>query len=249
MSATSASPGSATEQSSFEWSKLPGWLGVRLGLGLLCFLWLVPTVGLLVASIRSEDATKSTGWWKALSSITEFVAVRSGTEAELSDDGRYVIRGSLEGQDSVGDADLGARFGIRSNLNETFAVGDTVDLGAYISSRAGLTLTVNEDYSYEISSAEPIELRRGQNIFIEITSPPSFTTEHYRTIIEADADSDYGIGRAFLNTFTVTIPRHHHPHLHRRLRRLRFLLDEFPPSAISCSSSWWPCWWCRCKWL
>lgn len=206
MSATSASPGSATEQSSFEWSNLPGWLGVRLGLGLLCFLWLVPTVGLLVASIRSEDATKSTGWWKALSSITEFVAVRSGTEAELSDDGRYVIRGSLEGQDSVGDADLGARFGIRSNLNETFAVGDTVDLGAYISSRAGLTLTVNEDYSYEISSAEPIELRRGQNIFIEITSPPSFTTEHYRTIIEADADSDYGIGRAFLNTFTVTIP-------------------------------------------
>ena len=46
----------------------------------------------------------------------------------------------------------------------------------------------------------------GQNIFIEITTPPSFTTEHFRTIIEADADSDFGVGRAFLNTFTVTIP-------------------------------------------
>lgn len=207
MSATNISSGeTAKSKTPIEWSNLFGWWGVRLGLGLLCFLWLLPTLGLLIASIRTEEATKSTGWWKALSSITEFVGVRSSTEAEQLDDGSYVIRGTLVGSGAVGEANLGDTFGIRSSLAETFAVGETIDLGEYISSRAGLTLTVDEDYSYEISSREPIELRRGQNIFIEITTPPSFTTEHYRTIIEAEADSDYGIGRAFLNTFTVTIP-------------------------------------------
>ena len=193
-------------QSSFEWGNVLGWLGVRLGLGTLCILWLIPTFGLLIASIRTEDATKSTGWWKAFTPITEFVGIRSSTEYEHLDDGRYVIRGTLVGSEDIGQAELGNTFGIRSSLAETFSVGSTIDLGEYISSRAGLSLTVNDDHSYEIASNEPIELRRGQNIFIEITTQPSFTTEHYRTIIEAEADSDFGIGRAFLNTFTVTIP-------------------------------------------
>ena len=202
--ATSEKTGKANPR--YDWSYLFGWFGVHLGLAVLCFLWLVPTVGLLIASIRTEDATKTTGWWKAISSITEFVGIRTGTDAELLDDGRYVIRGTLVGREEVGTGELGDTFGIRSNLAETFSIGETIDMGEYISSRAGLTLTVNEDYSYEIASNEPIELRRGQNIFIEITTPPSFTIEHYRTIIEAEADTDYGVGRAFLNTFTVTIP-------------------------------------------
>ena len=204
--AIATSDGTVKANAPFDWRNLLSWVGVRLGLGGLCFLWLVPTVGLLIASIRTEDATKSTGWWKALTPITEFVGVRTGTDAEQLDDGRYVIRGTLVDTKEVGTGDLGNTFGIRSNLAETFAVGETIDMGEYISSRAGLSLTVYEDHSYEIASAEPIELSRGQNIFIEITTPPSFTTEHFRTIIEADADSDYGVGRAFLNTFTVTIP-------------------------------------------
>ncbi|MCY3836391.1 MAG: carbohydrate ABC transporter permease [Anaerolineaceae bacterium] len=189
-----------------HWRNRFGWLSVRLGLGILCFLWLLPTVGLFIASIRTEEATKTTGWWKALTPLSEFVPVRSHTDAEQLDDGRYVIRGSLAEDEGVQGSELGETFGIRSNLAETFTVGETIDLGEYISSRAGLTLTINEDYTYEISSNEPIELSRGQNIFIEVTTPPSFTTEHYRKIIVADADSDFGIGRAFLNTFTVTVP-------------------------------------------
>ena len=193
---------------------------------------LLPTVGLFIASIRSEEATKTTGWWKALTPISEFTPVRSGTEAELLDDGRYVIRGTLVGDEELVNAELGVRFGIRSNLAEIFNIGDTIDLGEYISSRAGLTLTVFDDYSYEISSVEPIELRRGQNIFIESTIPPTFTTDHYRVIIEADADSDYGIGRAFLNTFTVTIPATIIPITIAGLRRLCLLLDEIPVSQF-----------------
>lgn len=202
----SAIASSAQNDSGFVWRDKIGWISVRLTLGILCFLWLLPTVGLFIASIRSEDATKTSGWWKALTPLTEFVSVRSHTNVEQLEDGRYVIRGSLTDDDEVQNATLGDTFGIRSNLAERFTVGETIDLGEYISSRAGLSLTVNEDYTYEIFSNEPIELNRGQNIFIEVTKPPTFTTEHYRKITVADADSDFGIGRAFLNTFTVTVP-------------------------------------------
>jgi alpha-glucoside transport system permease protein len=39
-----------------------GWLVESVVL-ILCLLWLVPTVGLLITSIRHSDAANSTGWW------------------------------------------------------------------------------------------------------------------------------------------------------------------------------------------
>ncbi|HEX7397108.1 MAG TPA: carbohydrate ABC transporter permease [Propionibacteriaceae bacterium] len=39
-----------------------GWLVESVVL-VLCLLWLVPTVGLLITSIRHSDAANSTGWW------------------------------------------------------------------------------------------------------------------------------------------------------------------------------------------
>ena len=41
------------------------WL-VWLGLGLICFLWIVPAVGLLVTSVRSPDDASTSGWWTAV---------------------------------------------------------------------------------------------------------------------------------------------------------------------------------------
>ncbi len=34
---------------------------------LMCFLWLVPTLGLFVSSFRSREAVRTTGWWQAFS--------------------------------------------------------------------------------------------------------------------------------------------------------------------------------------
>jgi alpha-glucoside transport system permease protein len=41
-----------------------GWF-TRLVLFVLCVLWLLPTIGLLVSSFRTQAAVNSTGWWMA----------------------------------------------------------------------------------------------------------------------------------------------------------------------------------------
>src|SRR6476469_396851 len=41
--------------------KAPLW--VRIVLGLICLAWIVPTLGLVITSFRSQDAANSTGWW------------------------------------------------------------------------------------------------------------------------------------------------------------------------------------------
>jgi alpha-glucoside transport system permease protein len=42
-----------------------GWL-VKGSLVLVCFMWVVPTLGLFVTSFRTRDAVNSSGWWTTL---------------------------------------------------------------------------------------------------------------------------------------------------------------------------------------
>jgi alpha-glucoside transport system permease protein len=41
-------------------------LPVRLAVLVICFLWTLPTIGLLVTSVRNPELVSSTGWWTAL---------------------------------------------------------------------------------------------------------------------------------------------------------------------------------------
>jgi alpha-glucoside transport system permease protein len=42
-----------------------GW-GVRLAMIAVCVIWLVPTVGLLITSFRTQDAANTSGWWTVI---------------------------------------------------------------------------------------------------------------------------------------------------------------------------------------
>jgi alpha-glucoside transport system permease protein len=44
-----------------------GWF-VKITMGVLCLLWLIPTFGLFVTSFRQEDAANTSGWWTAFAS-------------------------------------------------------------------------------------------------------------------------------------------------------------------------------------
>jgi alpha-glucoside transport system permease protein len=38
-------------------------LGAKIGLLILCILWTIPTIGLLVTSLRPKEAAETSGWW------------------------------------------------------------------------------------------------------------------------------------------------------------------------------------------
>ena len=45
---------------------------VKLALVVICFLWVVPIIGLLITSLRTEDAANTSGWWTVLANPFNF---------------------------------------------------------------------------------------------------------------------------------------------------------------------------------
>ena len=65
-----------------------GWL-VKGALFVICFLWMIPTIGLLVSSFRRPAQSRDTGWWVALANPTQFTIDNYG-EVLTANDGELV---------------------------------------------------------------------------------------------------------------------------------------------------------------
>ncbi len=164
----------------------------RLALLLIVVAWTVPTFGLFISSFRDKDLLAVSGWWTALSITERGSAARTGTAADqVEEDGAWVIRGEAF---VAGDMELLA-FGIRSTESEAYTPGESVDLGDDV------TLTVDVDGRYEMSSPIPFDITRGRRFYYRAAVPPKFSLANYEEILDTE-----GVDQAFINTFTVTIP-------------------------------------------
>ena len=73
-----------------------GWIFVRVVLIAIIVAWTLPTVGLLVSSVRDRDAINQTGWWTTFSTRTSADQERTATaEEQVEVDGGFVIRGTI----------------------------------------------------------------------------------------------------------------------------------------------------------
>ncbi|SOC12091.1 carbohydrate ABC transporter permease [Rhodobacter maris] len=164
---------------------------VNLAAALLVVLWVVPTLGLLVSSFRDRDQIAASGWWRAAFPATASSFVRAGTAADQVEmNGLWVIAGSVLAPGQGLQA-----WGTSARAPEAYAPGDVADL------KAGAALTVAADGRYQLTSPTPFTEKRGLRIFVTTIAPPRATFENYARVIGAE-----GLGRAFLNTMTVTIP-------------------------------------------
>jgi alpha-glucoside transport system permease protein len=170
-------------------SKSGGWL-VHLAVIVLVIIWVLPTFGLLVSSLRDKDLLTVSGWWSALTTTERNEVGRAApADEQIERDGKYVLAGNvLEAGGHV------RAFGTRIQNPTEFNAGDTADMGD------GQTLTVNEDGSYEFVSAQPFE-GRSPRIFYTASLPPKFTLANYYEVLTSE-----GIGQSFINSLTVTIP-------------------------------------------
>jgi ABC-type glycerol-3-phosphate transport system permease component len=56
----------ATKSASLEGQKKRNTLALNIVLLIICTAWIIPTLGLLVSSVRSRDSINTSGWWNIL---------------------------------------------------------------------------------------------------------------------------------------------------------------------------------------
>ncbi|TBN36769.1 carbohydrate ABC transporter permease [Paracoccus subflavus] len=202
--------GMAGRKSSLVWA-------VNIAAFLLVLLWTIPTLGLLVSSFRDRDQILTSGWWQSFSAQEATGFVRTGTaEDAVQQDGLYVIEGTVltEGQSLIA-------WGTGPRDPAAHQPGETVEI------EDGWQLTVAEDGRYRLTSAAPFEMRRGERIFVTTGAPARLTTENYSRVLTAE-----GLGRAFMNTLTVTIPATVIPILIAAFAAYALAWMDFPGRAL-----------------
>ncbi|CDZ31674.1 Alpha-glucoside transport system permease protein AglG [Neorhizobium galegae bv. officinalis] len=191
---------------------------VHVSVLVICIIWLIPTLGILVTSFREAGQITASGWWTAFTGAAETSAARLGEPSTAKQNGtNYVISGSVfEG----GKGGTVRAFGTRVAAPTEFTAGQPADIGN------GETLTVNEDGSYTYSKNAPFE-GRGKRVYLSVATPPSFTTENYRTVLTSQ-----GIGQSFVNSLTVAVPATIIPILIAAFAAYALSWMEFPGRAL-----------------
>jgi alpha-glucoside transport system permease protein len=194
---------------------------VHISVVLLVALWVFPTLGLLVSSFRSGDQITSSGWWSSLSTQEQQLSPIRVEGAETEVDGAFQIAG-----DMFPDSDTTVMaWGTNVNRPTEFAPGDTATLDD------GQTITVADDGTYVLTSPTTLEGARLPRIFSTASSPPDFTTDNYYNMLLDPANAE-GMGTAFFNTLTVTIPATIIPILVAAFAAYALAWMDFPGRAL-----------------
>lgn len=204
----------AGTKSALQWA-------VHLATAALVLLWVLPTLGLLVSSFRTGDQIVTSGWWRALTTQeSQLPAIRLAGE-EAQKDGAFVIEGNLfDGQ----GAEI-SRWGTSSREPEAYAAGETAEVAD------GVSLTVQADGAYALSSATSMADLRMPRVFVTAATPPEFTMGNYSNVVFSPM-AGQSIGQAFLNTLTVAIPATIIPILVAAFAAYALAWMDFPGRAL-----------------
>ncbi len=86
-------------------------------------VWIVPTFGLFVSSLRDKDVLAISGWWTSFRTTEVNEIYRTeGNESQFKEGDQYFIKGNLFGEDKGKQI---FRFGLTSKNIDEFEVGDT----------------------------------------------------------------------------------------------------------------------------
>ena len=95
----------------------------QLLLLIFVIVWIVPTFGLFISSLRDKDVLAISGWWTSFTTTEVNEIYRTeGNESQIKEGGQYYIRGNLFGEDKGKQI---FRFGVTSKNIDEFEVGDT----------------------------------------------------------------------------------------------------------------------------
>ncbi|MEJ2043624.1 MAG: carbohydrate ABC transporter permease [Reinekea sp.] len=160
---------------------------------LLVSIWTIPTMGLLVSSVRDKDQLTTSGWWKSLTKTEQNGVFRlPESDQQISENGQWVIKTSVFDEGSKAKI---LAWGVRATELDAQNPGDTMDF------RKGSKLSLSKNGDVTWTSTSKFTHSRGPRLYYVATTPPRFTLDNYKEVLQAE-----GVGRAFINTLTVTLP-------------------------------------------
>ena len=196
---------------------------VHLSLATMVFLWLFPTVGLLVSSFRTSDQIATSGWWKAMLPSEQNLTLRTdAADKQIQINDQFIIEGNLFGEKPAADISV---WGTSSRSISDYKAGDTAEL------KGGATVTVQSNGDYILQNTEELTDKRGQRIFVTATTAPEFTLRNYNYVL-FDPSNREGMAKAFFNTLTVTIPATIIPILVAAFAAYALAWMDFPGRAL-----------------
>ena len=165
----------------------------QLLLLLFVIIWIIPTFGLFISSLRDKDLLSISGWWTSLTT-TEINEIHRmlGMEYQIQENNYFIIKGSIF-EDNSGKKITS--FGITSKKINEFSLDEI----AIFKDNSEVTIDVDGNYVWK--SKTKFTKKKGKRLFTTSLSPPSFTFDNYREVLFKE-----GIGRAFVNTVAVALP-------------------------------------------
>ena len=156
-------------------------------------IWIIPTFGLFISSLRDKDLLSISGWWTSLTT-TEINEIHRmlGMEYQIQENNYYIIKGSIF-EDNSGKKITS--FGITSKKINEFSLGEIAIF------KDNSEVTIDENGNYVWKSKTKFTKKKGKRLFTTSLSPPSFTFDNYKEVLFKE-----GIGRAFVNTLAVALP-------------------------------------------
>ena len=136
----------------------------QLLLLLFVIIWITPTFGLFVSSLRDKDLLAISGWWTSLTTtkVNEIFRM-SGMDAQVKENDYYVIKGKLFDDNSGKKIES---FGITSKKINEFSIGEVATL------KDNTKVVVNEDGFYEWKSKKEFTKKKGKRLFITALREP-----------------------------------------------------------------------------
>lgn len=170
-----------------------GRLGAHIALLFLVVIWTIPTAGLLISSLRDKDQLAVSGWWTALAGSQAQGVTRLPTgDTAVEENGKWVIRGNIFGADT-------------NKVLESFGLSNSelgaAPAGGSLPMSDGGSITIQKDGGFEWVNDTQFTHSRGTRLFYIAALAPRFTLDNYVEVLTAN-----GVGRSFINSFTVTIP-------------------------------------------
>jgi alpha-glucoside transport system permease protein len=178
-------------------SSLNKWF-VHITVALIVAVWVAPTLGLFVSSLRTNAQISVSGWWLSVFplDLNEIQRAADPDEFRRADGDVFTVSGNLFGEESSKKITV---WGTSSRAVDAYVPGDVADLGD------GESITVQANGDYVWRGSDDQLSGRGQRVLVTTRGPPEFTFENYRWML-FDKKNSQGLARAFINTLTVAIP-------------------------------------------